>query len=471
MLRSLAVLAVAGLAASPLAADAVDDYVESVRAREKIPGVGVLVVRDGAVDRIQGYGYANLELGVPVSVDSVFQSGSVGKMFTAAGILLLAEEGKLGLDDRLARHFPGSPSSWHRITIRHLLTHTSGLRDYGDEFDYRKDYTDAEMLAVMQKLPLEFEPGTQWSYSNSGYLVLGLLTTKLAGEHWSDYQSERIFATHGMATTRVISERDLVPHRAAGYALDEAGEIKNQEWVAPPFNRCADGALYFSLRDLAAWARALDAGRVVSPEHAAAWWTPVALADGSHAAYGFGWRLGEQRGQSVIEHGGSWQGFRAAIARYPEQRLTVAVLANLAQAEPETMAHVIAGLVEPEVRLRDVESNVVDRDAERTAKLRGVLAAWAAFGADAAMADGLARTASGSRREAADRRRTGERLAAATSFDYLGEDELSPAARALDADGAERAVEHVLATEKERFAYRFLLAADGRVVRFSWERR
>ena len=218
-------------------------------------------MRDGKVVKRQGYGSANLEHDVPVTADTIFQSGSMGKMFTAAGVLLLAEDGKLRLDDPLARHFPGGPASWHRIRIRHLLSHTSGLKDYGDEFDFRKDYTEDELLAVMEKLPLEFEPGTQWSYSNSGYLVLGLLTSKLAGKHWSEFQGERIFAPLGMKTTRVISERELVPHRSAGYELDEKGEVKNQDWVSPSLNTCADGALYFSVNDLAAWERALEAGR------------------------------------------------------------------------------------------------------------------------------------------------------------------------------------------------------------------
>jgi CubicO group peptidase (beta-lactamase class C family) len=253
-------LAAGSLAASSLRADAVDDFVSAQLAAKKVPGIAVLVTRGGAVERARGYGFANLEHDVPVTSATIFQSGSVGKMFTAAGVLLLAEDGKLALDDRLARHFPDSPAAWHRITVRHLLTHTSGLKDYGtDEIDFRKEYEEKDLLAAMQKLPLEFEPGTQWSYSNSGYLVLGLLTSKLAGEHWSDFQSKRIFAPLGMKTTRVISERDLVEHRAAGYELDE-GEVKNQEWVAPSLNRCADGALYFSVDDLAAWERALAAG-------------------------------------------------------------------------------------------------------------------------------------------------------------------------------------------------------------------
>jgi CubicO group peptidase (beta-lactamase class C family) len=367
------------------------------------------------------------------------------------------------------QHFPDAPAAWHRITVRQLLTHTSGIKDYGEEIDFRKDYTEDELLGIMQKLPLEFEPGTQWSYSNSGYLVLGILTSKIAGKHWSDFQAERIFAPLGMKTTRVISERDLVKHRAAGYVLDDKGEVKNQEWVSPSLNRCADGALYFSVNDLAAWERALVARSFLSPEHFAAWWTPVRLANGTTSGYGFGWSLGEQRGERLIEHGGSWQGFRTMIARYPDQGVAVAVLANLDEAEPETMVHEIAGLIEPKLRPRDPGAAPVaanDPDPARTKALRDLLDAWASYRTVPAMAKGLAETASASAREGYDRRRTGARLAALESFRYLGEDRLSASSTALLSNGAERAVDYALTTKESRFVYRFLLDAAGRVLAF-----
>ena len=239
MLRNLAALSLALSAALPAAADSVDDYVRAVMEKKKIPGVSVAIVRDGKLAKAEGYGFANVELSVPASADTIYQSGSTGKQFTAAGILLLAEDGKLSLDDRLSKHFPDGPSAWHRITIRQLLTHTSGIKDYEGEtdIDLRKDYDEAALLEVMKGLPIQFEPGTQWSYSNSGYSILGLLTSKLAGKHWSEFQAERLFGPLGMTTTRVISEKDIVKNRAAGYELDEKGELKNQDWVAPSLNR------------------------------------------------------------------------------------------------------------------------------------------------------------------------------------------------------------------------------------------
>lgn len=472
MIRVLFILAVL-LSTTPAAtADPVDDYVRGVMAAKKLPGASVAILRSGTVVKIQGYGLANIELDTPATPDTIYQSGSLGKQFTAAGILLLAEDGKLALDDRLAKHFPEGPSTWHRITVRHLLTHTSGLKDYGsDEIDFRRDYSEEDLLKIARSVPLEFEPGTQWSYSNTGYLILGLLTSRLAGKHWSDFQTERIFQPLGMATTRVISERDIVRNRAAGYELDDKGEVKNQEWVAPSLNRLADGALYFSVKDLAAWEAALHARRFMKPASFEAWWTPASLGGRLTYPYGFGWGLGEQRGHRLIEHGGSWQGFRTAIARYVDQGLTIIVLANLAQAEPETMAHEIAGLVEAALERPDPTRTAPDPDPSRTARLRDVLDAWANYRRPPVLAEGLAATASGSRREAGQRRTTARRLAAMTAFRYLGEDDLSARSLMMRGDAVERAVYFALDTKEARHVYRFHLSSDGRVVDFDSEER
>ncbi len=442
-------------------------------ARKKIPGISIAIVRKGKVEKALGYGFANVELDAPATADTVYQSGSTAKQFTAAGILLLAEAGKLSLDDRLSKHFPDGPSAWHRITIRQLLTHTSGIKDYEGErdIDLRKDYDEQALLEVMMGLPIEFEPGTQWSYSNSGYLTLGLLTSQLAGKHWSEFQAERLFGPLGMTTTRVISEKDIVLHRAAGYELDDRGELENQDWVAPSLNRLADGAIYFSVKDLVAWDAALRERKFLKPASFEAWWTPVRLASGTSFPYGFGWGIVEQRGQQLIEHGGSWQGFRAAIARYVDQGLTVVVLANLSTAEPETMAHAIAGLVEAKLRLPDAAATLTDPDPARAALLRGLLEAWADSRIVPAMAKGLAETASGSSREAHERLETGRRAMALTAFRYLGEDDLNARPLHWRGESVTRIAHYALDTKDTRTAYRFYLTQDGRVADFSAEER
>jgi hypothetical protein len=274
-----------------------------------------------------------------------------------------------------------------------------------------------------------------------------------------------------MSTTRVISERDIIRNRAAGYELDAKGDVKNQEWVAPSLNRLADGALYFSVKDMAAWEAALHARRFMTAASFDAWWTPVALAGQTTYPYGFGWNISHQRGHALIEHGGAWQGFRTAIARYVDQGLTVIVLTNLGQAQPEVIAHEIAGILEPSLRRPDPARSVGDPDPARTTRLRETLGAWAAFQRTPAMATGLAETASGSRREAGRRRSTGQRLAEMTAFRYLGEDDRSARPVRLRGESVVRVVYYALDTKDARHAFRFQLTSDGRVVDFDSEER
>ena len=195
----------------------VDSFVKASIRQHRIPGLALAVMRDGKIIKAQGYGLSNIELDVPVSPQTIFQSGSLGKQFTATGVMMLVEESKVGLDDKVTKYFPGAPDSWNTITVRNLLTHTSGIKDYTDKnFDYRRDYTEEDLLKILQTLPFDFVPGEKWSYSNSGYMLLGILIRKVTGKFYGDFLQERIFGPLGMTTTRVISEQDIVPNRAAG---------------------------------------------------------------------------------------------------------------------------------------------------------------------------------------------------------------------------------------------------------------
>ncbi len=295
----------------------------------------------------RGYGLANVELRVPASDSTVYQSGSVGKQFTAAAVAMLSQQGRFELDDPVTRWLKEGAGRWDSITIRHLLTHTSGIGEYTDStFDYRKDYTEDQLVSFAASRPLDFPPGTRWAYSNTGYLLLGVLVRRATGRFYGDVLRDLIFGPLGMRTARIISEADIVPNRAAGYEL-KSGQIKNQEWVAPSLNTTADGSLYLSIKDLIAWAISLDRARIPDSTVLQTVWRPARLKDGGLYPYGFGWSLTGQRTHRRIGHTGSWQGFRTAIQRYPELRLTVIALANLAQAEAGSIAEGVAGLIEP----------------------------------------------------------------------------------------------------------------------------
>jgi len=330
------------------AAPATDEVARTVRAemeKQKIPGAALLVARKGVTIRAEGYGMANVELSVPVKPDTIFQSGSVGKQFTATAVMMLVEEGKIGLDDHLNKYFTSVPSWWNDVTIRELLSHTAGFTDYPKNFDERKDYTEDELLRIVESIPSAYPPGTQWSYSNLGYLTLGILIRRVTGEFYGDFLQERIFKPLGMSTTRIIDEADIIPNRASGYRL-ENGQLKNQNWVSPSLNTTADGSLYFSIVDLQKWDAALYGEGLLKHSTLQQMWTAAKLRDGKPNAghYGFGWFVESRHGHRMVEHEGQWQGFETQISRYLDDELTVVVLTNLGSADPHRIADKVAAI-------------------------------------------------------------------------------------------------------------------------------
>ena len=334
----------------------VDEFVNSELRAQHIPGVALAVVRGGKIIKTAGYGMANVELGVPAKPESIFQTGSVGKQFTATAVMMLVEEGKVGLDDKISKYFPDSPPAWKDITVRHLLTHTSGIPDYtsektGGAVNMRTDYTEEELVKKIAGLALDFQPGEKWSYSNSGYLILGVLIHRLSGEFYGDFLQHRVFQPLQMNSTRIISEADIVPNRSAGYRLVK-GELKNQDWVAPSLNTTADGALYTNVLDLAKWDAALYTERLLKKSSLDQMWTPVKLNSGKTSPYGFGWRVAEVNGHRLLEHGGAWQGFTMHISRYVDDQLTIIVMTNLdsRHSNPEKIAQDVAVLFVPALK-------------------------------------------------------------------------------------------------------------------------
>ena len=349
--RWLAVLLVLSLNAGRAddLATRVDEFVRSEMQSQRIPGLALAINKDGQIKLAKGYGLANVELQVPVKRETVFQSGSVGKQFTATAVMMLLEEGKIGLDDRVNKYLQHVPEAWTNITVRHLLTHTSGLGDYPSDFDFRRDYTEDELLKRLTEIPLAFAPGEKWRYSNVGYVILGILIGKVTGHFYGEFLSDRIFKPLGMATARIISEADIVPNRAAGYRLVK-GELQNQEWVAPSLNTTADGSLYLTIHDMAKWDAALYTDKLLKKASLDQMWTPVVLREGKTHPYGFGWFVVEVQGHRLIHHGGSWQGFRSCIERYVDDKLTIIAFANLAGGNLDKIARGVASIYIPQIK-------------------------------------------------------------------------------------------------------------------------
>ncbi len=339
---AVSAMAVAGVArAAGPGSDALDALMNSAMQREQVPGAALLVMRSGKVLRARGYGLANVEQGVPVSRETLFQSGSLGKQFTAAAVLLLTERGRLALADPISRYLPAGPQEWAPITLRELLDHTSGIHDSeedgGEVFDLRREYTDDEIIRVAQSYPLNFPPGSRWKYNNMGYVLAGIIVTRTTAAFYGEFLQREIFRPLGMRTARVISDSDIVPHRAAGYVLTPAG-LRNQDFVSAALNATADGSLYLSVDDWSAWIAAMDHGALLSRASWNALWQRTRLSDGQLTEHGFCFDHVVVDGHEALEFDGSWQGFRSAIERDPTGGTTVVVLENLAQADPLALA-------------------------------------------------------------------------------------------------------------------------------------
>lgn len=324
--------------------DEIDDFITSEMQREHVPGAWVMIRHNGHVVKLKGYGIANLEDGSPVTANTLMQTGSIGKMFTAAGVLLLAQDGTLKLSDSIASYFPGSPRWWDHITIEDLLTHTGGMPEYeGNTYclDLKHDYTEDQLIRFAQSMKPAFPPGTHWAYSNTDYMILGVLIHRVTGEFYGDFLRDRIWRPAGMPTMRVISNLEVIPRRACGYDWAD-GQWLNQDWVSGSLNSTADGTCYATPADFVAWDAALDNESVLPRGLEALMWRPMSLSDGSSTGYGLGWCSGELLGHRYVGHSGAWQGFQSAYYRFNDDHYSVCIFENSSSGDPAETAFEIA---------------------------------------------------------------------------------------------------------------------------------
>jgi CubicO group peptidase (beta-lactamase class C family) len=335
-------LLAAAFLALPLAyADRVDDYIKTEMDQHRIPGVALTIIQNGQAIKTAAYGLANLELAVPVKPDTVFEIGSVTKQFTAAGILLLAQDGKLSVDDKLAAHLANIPGPWTNVTIRHLLTHTSGIKSYTglDGFQLTKHLTQSQFIRAIGREPMEFAPGESWKYSNTGFSLLGYIIENASGQNYWDFMSERIFQPLGMNATTNRLPGLVIPNRASGYEQTNQVHI-NRDYDLTEVSSA--GAIASTVGDLAKWNVALDGEMLLSAASKVQMWTPAKLNDGKATKYGFGWFVEAVDGHRNIGHGGSTSGFSATIQRFPDDKLAIIILTNTDEQIATTLAKKIA---------------------------------------------------------------------------------------------------------------------------------
>jgi CubicO group peptidase (beta-lactamase class C family) len=377
----------------PIPADDVDDYVRREMSTQHIPGLSLAVVRNGKVVKSAGYGLASIELNVPVTRHTEFAIASMTKSITASAVMLLVQDGKLRLDDPVSRYIDSIPDSWKRITIRHLLTHTSGIKDhYGDypafsrvKLDRRLEYNEADYLKAHFVEPLNFEPGQYGAYSGSNFALLGLIITKVTGKPYAKFFQDRIFVPLGMSETHLLTGHDLIPNRATGYDTDEKGAITPQ-YTGVSFTEKADVSVVTTADDLAKWIVALTNGSLWTKESIDRMWTPGKLNDGrdvvgaAGASYGAGWQIAMANGFPMVGHGGTFNiGFASAMMIFPEQRMAVVVLDNDWSADPSRIGRGIAGFFDPDLKAPHLRNPDPGAHRDLTAAVQRVLPAL--FGA------------------------------------------------------------------------------------------
>jgi len=347
----------------------IDGYLSQIYKADQ-PGAAVIVARGGEVVFRKGYGLASVELGVAIEPSMVFRIGSMTKQFTAIAVMLLVEEGKVGLDDPLAVYLADYPDHGGRVTIRHLLTHTSGIPEVTEIEAWEKRIRDAltpdEVIAFFRDKPLDFEPGEKWQYSNSNYLLLGRVIEEAAGMPWSQFVAGRIFQPLGLERTGVDDDKTVVPGHVYGYQRLEGRVV-----IAPVISMShpwAAGAMFSCVDDLAKWDAALYTDALIGESSRALCFTPAVLNNGEATKYGFGWVIEPFKGRGMIWHNGRINGYLSHALRLPEERLYVAVLCNVeddAATPIKIVAESVAAIAlgEPFEEVRAIELSPEERQA------------------------------------------------------------------------------------------------------------
>lgn len=440
--------------------DRIDRYIEAQLEKYNIPGLALAVVREGKVTKAKGYGLADVELNAPATERSVFQWASVTKQFTATAIMLLAQDGKLKLDDPVSRHYANAPSAWSGVTVRHLLTHTSGIKGYTELPNFfatvRKDYKPEEIIGLVSSLPLDFAPGEKWAYSNTGYYLLGLIIEKVSGKSYGEFLTERIFRPLGMDTARVNDQFEIIANRVTGYDL-RTDRLLRSEFVSPtqPFSA---GALVGTVLDLAKWDAALYTEKLLPKAVLEEMWTPVKLNDGKTFPYGYGWQTGELRGHRYLGHGGGIHGFSSFILRLVQDKLTVIVLIN-SGANPQSIAASVAGQYISGLTFSSIEAQP-DTDAKLTERLKQCLLEMAERKDSPILTPAFRENFSKSRRRHAALQKD---VNALISFTFIVEEKPEVNQREVESVAVKRLRTYKLETADQAHYYTFALTADDQV--------
>jgi D-alanyl-D-alanine carboxypeptidase len=436
-------------------ADAVDRVVVERMKERNIPGAAVAVVKNGKLVKLKGYGTASVEFDVPVTTETVFEIGSVSKQMTAAAILLLVEDGKVRLDEPISTYLPNTPEIWKDVNVRHLLTHTSGIKSYTSltGFELSRRVKIDGFIRQLSAHPLEFSPGEQSSYSNSGYNLLAYIIETRSGKPFIEFMRERIFLPLGMTKTSHRDPQFIIRNRATGYewSIDRlTGRDGNLT------DLMGAGSIVSTISDMAKWDVALNGNKFLQPESRAEWWKQHLFRDGKPSIYGFGWRISDVRGHKLIGHTGQTAGFGAANFRYVNNGVSVIVLTNLGEIGlGGQLATRIAKVYVPTLSLKAARS-IPDPVEGLGEKLLSVLKARNSERIDAApLTPQLVRSLSTERAKASYRR-----------IGVLGTPS-APVLVEVDRSGVRPSYRYRVGSGDRHFLWRISLDDDGRIAELS----
>jgi CubicO group peptidase (beta-lactamase class C family) len=444
-------------AAASAKADTTDEYVRAQMRERHIPGAAIAVIKDGKIVKVEGYGLANVELNVSATKETVFEIGSISKQITAAAIMLLVEEGKINTDEKISKYLPNTPEAWKNVTVRNLLTHTSGIKSYTglSGFELTKRLKRDEFIKAISVHPLEFEPGERYIYSNSGYNLLGFIIESVTGNSYWDFVQTRIFKPLGMNQTANRDPQFIVPNRAAGY------EWRNERLVGRDYDLTdvfAAGAIVSTVTDLAKWDAALRGDTFLKKESKEKIWTPVVFNNGKPYPYGFGWNVTKFRGHKLVSHGGQTAGFAANISRYVDDNLTVIVLTNLGdQGLGGIIARGIAKIYLPDISLRAMKEQP-GADGKLTNLFQSALRSYLEDKFDAALFTDKTRTALTNERARLNARRIAS-YGAIKNFVFVGDETADK----------NKIYRYKAETASRIFLWRFELDENGKITAMSLE--
>jgi D-alanyl-D-alanine carboxypeptidase len=445
--------------------DSIDNYIEAEMEARHLPGLSLAIVKDGELVKARGYGLADVEGKVPATPNTVYQLASATKSFSATAIMLLVEDGKIGLDDRISKYVDGLPRSWSEITVRQLLSHTSGIPNYlrSPNVKWDQNYTPEQIVQLVTSSPVSFPACAKWEYCNTGYVLLAMIIKRVSGQDYDLFLKERVFVPLGMTSTGLSKPSERGAEIAKGYQW-EGGKRIDAERLNSSLWDNGDGGLVSSVLDLAKFDQALGSGRLLRESSRRAMWSDAKLSNSYEARtmfddqYGFGWFLDYYRGHRLVWHSGGRPGAVSVISRLVDDQLTVILLANLDGWNPEGMSRGVAGLYSSSLMLPSMMAAEPDGDAKMTSRLRDVFWDVAQGKKDSSlMTDGeMAAIPDGGDAEFAELQK------GMTLMEFIGEDDVRNRQSELSGLPIVR-IRYYKGTTRERPMYlTFFLTADGK---------